>query len=665
MMFRFCAILPVALVGVLPLCAGNEAVESGWGIDAILTCAVKPEAVPEWLSLVKQSDVRFLRERWTTAHSLDPRQPDFRPVYAMEKAAGFRVLAFGINVAPLPEVENPGGASRDLNAVYNEGRRIGREFADYVDVWELHNEPDVGYFPDMPDRYVAHAKALYLGLKAGAREAGRDTPVILGALALPPGVWLERAARNGVLNYADAYNFHYYGHPDELASVIDAHRVAQEELSDRGGGTARRPGAPAIASPWPGAGRWREQASAPRVMPMWITECGVRATPPGDFFNETRRAFQAEFTVQTARQALAASDVAVFMPFILVNKADPHALVVQENVAPFPGWDAYAKFTREHPWPKRRLFAPAGERASPVVLQWSPAPRTPNHKLAGAYRVTGGEAVRGEYRVFNFGDRPVSGLLDIDRPSTAKLTGEPASGQAKMLTVPAGGHVSVPVSYTPVTSGGYFREWTGARFIDQQRRVSQVAFGLERDPAVCEMSLKPLALRRVNGPGLVQPHAVNVEGRGAAAWRVFNGLLVEPVAGEREMQRFTVNQPVNDPLAPTYAMAALDGVPANAKFLKLTLDRPMSADTFLRVDLIEENGQRFTIWEDFGNVKGAFERELWLGLEDFHPYLWSRAVPGRRTLRPDKVREVQLRVYLPRGGKLDVRLEWAIPARAR
>ena len=84
----------------------------------------------------------------------------------------------------------------------------------------------------------------------------------------------------------------------------------------------------------------------------------------------------------------------------------------------------------------------------------------------------------------------------------------------------------------------------------------------------------------------------------------------------------------------------------------------MSRTRGIRVDLIDADGQRFSIWENLGNVYGESSNEVWLSLQDFHPYFWSKAVPGGRRLRPEKVREISLRIYLPEGGSIDARLEW-------
>jgi len=85
----------------------------------------------------------------------------------------------------------------------------------------------------------------------------------------------------------------------------------------------------------------------------------------------------------------------------------------------------------------------------------------------------------------------------------------------------------------------------------------------------------------------------------------------------------------------------------------------MSAGVNVRVDLIDAHGQRFTLWENLGQVYGESSRDVWLALEDFHPHAWSRIAPGNRRLKPDQIREISPRVYLPRGGAVDVELDWA------
>lgn len=691
--FRFRWSLVLWFFLPVPVLPGGVELAPDWGVDACLSCHVPPEHVGEWLGLLRKSGVRILRERDTGRHAFNPALRDYRATYRQAKEAGFMVVAFGRETAALPGVNKRWGVSPDLAAVYAEGRRIGREYAAYVDVWELHNEPDTGYVPDLPDFFMAHEKALYLGLKAGAKEAGKDTPVIMGALGALPGPWWERAVDNGLLDYADAYNFHFYGNADELTAVVGAHRVAQREAM-RGYFSSKFKlkitGRPADRSAYQSVvNNPRSKAS----LPLWITECGVDAMIKGDFFNAERRAYQAEFTVETARQALSAPDVAVFMPFILVHQGDPHAMVVAQNITPLPAWDAYARFTRENPWPKRKLFEAAGERASPVVLQWLPAAGTASHKVAGTYRVHDGETITGEMRIYNFGGQEAVGSLELgERWTVGGERNIQNKSREATLRVQAGGMIAVPVTYTSREEPGYFRDKVKARFCETSGRRSQVVFDVERKPVPADFTMIPLQLSRVEGDGRLQLSGPwQAEDRAVGPWRLFNGLVVEDGGAEKPQWdvnglrlpgdaspvvkghqdagqgangagswRFKQTKPNHDPLVSTYALAAVTEVPKDARFLRVKMDRPMDASAYLRVYLGDKHGQRFTIWENLGRVYGdEASRELWLALEDFHPFAWSQTITGQRRLKVEDIREISLRLYLQSGETRTVLLEWA------
>ena len=844
---------------------------AGWGIDACLSVHVDPVSLPEWVALLRQSNVRWLRERGVWIG--DRLDTGIRGRMEALHAAGFNIVAFAGTSSSVTAQREGNQLPEDLLAVYASGFRQGREYAGLVSAWEMTGEPDVGYCRDLPDRLAAYNKAMYLGLKSGAASAfqarvrlgknsdqrwrsasggrkgtgpalpsaarpagsppprspwpstlspltlarllsqthprlsekikfketdaagaggalgapttssgqairpdgvvgspgglehkrgdsnlnlqlpssthdGRTPIVLMGALALPPGPWWERAADNGLLDYTDAYNFHFYGNAEDLTSVIRAHREAVCVAPTAGRGwigdmkpdqrsslhreqDETRSGKPdgVVGSPtgWRNRKRGLElkanssslTARRQPPLPLWLTECGVSAMVPGDFLNAERREFQAEFTRTTARQALAARDVAMFMPFILVNRDDPHAMTLSSPPAPLPAWDAYAKLTRETEWPRRVLSAPAGERANPVVVQWMPAEGTVSHKVAGTYRVGPNEVLSGEFRVYNFGERAVEGELSADADSLShkfklkkdggaavgsrtaespdsrtlrsNVVGSARSGlrfftaagvaDRVTLSIPAGGYVAVPVIYTPGADTGYFREWIKVGFREASGRVSPVAFGVERSPEEADFTREPVAVYPLRGDSRLKPPEVNVETpREKAAphavfpesvWRVFNGLEArsyERTANSSELAggvRFSVAKPVNDPLAPTYALAALRGVPEDARFLRVRLDRPMTRNATVRVDLVDANGERFTIWENLGNPYGGSSRDVWLGLADFHPYFWSKAVAGNRRLRPDKVREISLRFYLIEGGSRVVELEWMRARSAR
>jgi hypothetical protein len=119
--------------------------------------------------------------------------------------------------------------------------------------------------------------------------------------------------------------------------------------------------------------------------------------------------------------------------------------------------------------------------------------------------------------------------------------------------------------------------------------------------------------------------------------------------------RFWTPTVENDPLEPTLAAAKLDGLPGEG-FLRLQLDRPMGREAKVRLDLIDDRQQRFTIWENFGVDYYGSKNDVWLNLKDFYIYFWGPCFENPR-FDPARVRELQLRFYLAKASDpLGVRL---------
>ncbi len=502
--------------------------------------------------------------------------------------------------------------------------------------WEMVGEPDVGYCTDLPDRVAAFQKAVYLGLKAGGkvqlvdgsyRLSGSGTrsnepvtnnktigrPIVLmGALALPPGPWLERAAANGLFDYTDAVNFHFYGLARDLPGVIDAHRQF--------------------------AARWRTQGPA---LPLWITECGMNAVTTATFMDPERRKRQEEFTLATARVALRAPDVAVFMPFIFVHAGDGFAMT-HGNAVPFPAWQAYARFTRENPWPKRVAAAPLAA-PNPVVVQWLPDNRTGlAHKVSGTYRFRTGLAIHGEIRVYNFSPLPVEGRFVGSDARDISVVGL----RSDVVRVGAYGVVSVPVEIAAVGDQGYFREDWEAAFVEQSGRRSTARLAFEAWPNEDSFRVQSLALlpdrwwRRTT-----HAESTDLIRRRGRFWREVNDLQLTELSGESGVAklRLEASRAAEDPLRFAMAAAHVAGLPSSG-FLRLQLSRPMGRDFQVRVDLVNRQGERFSIWENFGVSYYRPSADVWLNLRDFHPYFWGRC-RGSPELRPEEVREIQLRLF--------------------
>lgn len=137
----------------------------------------------------------------------------------------------------------------DLREAFAHSRQLAAAHGKTVGAWEIDNEPDLGSVPDSAESYTAFLKASYLGLKAGMAEARNNAAepenapspnpqhsqrapfVLMGALGLPPGPWLDRFAANDGFAYTDGYNYHYYGYAEDFSDVYRAHEAAAGELN--------------------------------------------------------------------------------------------------------------------------------------------------------------------------------------------------------------------------------------------------------------------------------------------------------------------------------------------------------------------------------------------------------------------------------------------------
>jgi hypothetical protein len=603
----------------------------GWGVDACLSVHVPASRVERLLGRLGKARLRYVRERVPGGGNADAQREVFRTL----KRRGYRIVAFAGSDRSLA-VERREQLPRDLLEVYHSARRYSQEWEALVDVWEMVGEPDTNFCHDLPERVAAFQKAVYLGLKDGARGRRKPT-VLMGALGHFPGPWLDRAKVNGLLDYTDALNFHYYGQAADLRGVIRAQRrFANEAGKD--------------------------------ALPLWITECGLNAVADGDFANPERREWQRRFAVETAEIARA-ERVAVFMPFIFVHKGDGYAMV-EPNGRAYPAWDAYADYTRENVLDAGSAVAPPRAPAR-LVLQWLPDNRTClPQKVSGAYWFRGGAAaakpIEGEIVAYNFSGRPISGVLEIETPTSIALESGTRPGTRQPIEVRPFSKTRVPVRFVR-TAPGYVRGAVRARFVGGRSAAhdSSLTFEVASQPRPAVLkSVGSLALSRpgeafqwIWAPG---PFERTSE---AGPWVGVNGVRVLPPDSEApDAWRFEIPESSNDPTRPTMAVASVAGLPPLENgFLRLRLFGEDTVAVDVRVDLIDSRGQRFAIAENFGRNWMRPEADtIYLSFEDFGIYQWGRCTE-RPTFDPAEVREVQLRFFAPLGGRIGAQLDLMAP----
>lgn len=592
--------------------AARTSLSAGWGVDALLLGTGQGTALARWQPLLSQARLQYLRERNPAAD--DPQSWIDGPIAAMRehRAAGYETVVFAETPGLHPGHEWD-ALPEDLLQVYWASYHLARRLMGAVSVWELPNEPDSLFCRDLPDRLTAYSKAAYLGLRDGA--AGR-TGVLMSALGNSPGPWLERAAENGLYDYTDGLNIHFYGHARDFRDALRAQRAFADQW---------RPG-----------------------LPVWVTEAGIDAVPHGDLGEARGREIQRDFVVETARVAKE-EGVGVFMPFVLQWPDEPWFALTSGPGHPWPAWTAYANFTRQHGLAEREVLTPP-RSPDRVVVQWLPDYTTCfPHKVSGSYWFRGslGEerTIKGEVLVYNLSKWPRKGWIDWPKMSNLTLS----TPSELPVTVAPFSVVRVPVV---VRAGkkGYLYEKVPFTFRESATsRVSSAVVAFETQPTSQRLSeVYPISGfapqdGQFNWIWSPQPWRDMVKG---SAWVGLNGVI--PDGGSSRFNTlagsFQVRRSMGiDPRLPPMAVSRVDGLPsAENAFLRVRFPGEIGGD--LRVDLVDVHGQRFAIAENFGVNRYHASSAIFLGYRDFQIYAWGRCSENPR-FRPEDIREVQLRFY--------------------
>lgn len=198
----------------------------------------------------------------------------------------------------------------DLRDFYRLTKAAAAHFAGTIQAWEVWNEPDIGFFPDLADRFAGIQKACYLGLKAGNPAA----PVLQGSFCRGLCRFDEALFEQGIAPYFDVFNWHIYNTPENYARVLDGYRglLRQYDVESR---------------------------------PIWLTEAGIRLEGTvGDrkqHLSDADERRQCQFVAPSVISSLAAGTDRHFF-FVL-----PHYLengvqfgLLRPDLTPLPGFVA-------------------------------------------------------------------------------------------------------------------------------------------------------------------------------------------------------------------------------------------------------------------------------------------------------------------------------------
>lgn len=198
----------------------------------------------------------------------------------------------------------------DLRDAFAFAKRLAEHYKGRVAAWEVWNEPDIFFWPDLSDTFAGLQKAAYLGFKAGDPAL----PVLLGSFCRGHCAFDENLFASGIGHYFDIFNWHIYAPPEQYPATLARYL----ELLSRHGCGER---------------------------PVWLTEAGIRLTatlPDGEISAADERR-QADFVPKSFAYSLAAGTDNHFffvLPYYLEHGVQFGAL--RKDLSPRPGFIAIA-----------------------------------------------------------------------------------------------------------------------------------------------------------------------------------------------------------------------------------------------------------------------------------------------------------------------------------
>lgn len=266
--------------------------------------------------MVKLAGIPWVRERmsWTANEPSPGRfawQANYENTVAAFKTEGIHVYEIWHDSPPWTRPGKTASlAPDDLRTVYRFARAAAAHFAPTVAAWEVWNEPDISFWPDLSDRFAGLQKAAYWGLKDGNPAAW----VLNGSFAWPAGPFGQGVYGAGVGQYSDILNWHRYADPQVYPGDLAAH----QKLLRRAGASSR---------------------------PAWMTEAGISLTgregPGNRLLNAEDQRKQAQFIPRSAVLSLAAGNAKHFffvLPDYVENGVQFGAL--KPDLTPYPSFVA-------------------------------------------------------------------------------------------------------------------------------------------------------------------------------------------------------------------------------------------------------------------------------------------------------------------------------------
>ncbi|MCL2160317.1 MAG: hypothetical protein FWH56_00295 [Betaproteobacteria bacterium] len=308
---------------------GEPPNESRFGMDGALSwLSTPPNVVERSVTMMRQAGVGTVRDRLKWSHVQPAHQ---RTNWGRYEKVAKTIAQAGMESVQVfndaPDWTRPAGFPQKeflppLNdtAAFEFGRAYAQGLGKTVRSVEYWNEQNTFLFAGYPFQYASGLKAF----SAGIKSVDPNIRVLIGAAAGRPGHFFKEIYRNGVADFFDTRNQHFYGNSltygmnIELDSFFDQHVAALE----REGGVDKKPG--------------------------WLTETGysLHRDKHGDWRDAERK--QAEYLVKSYAIGFSTGYERVFFFFWpeLVEGDIYTWGIVREDLSPRPAYLALALLTR-------------------------------------------------------------------------------------------------------------------------------------------------------------------------------------------------------------------------------------------------------------------------------------------------------------------------------
>jgi hypothetical protein len=196
----------------------------------------------------------------------------------------------------------------DLRDIHDFARDAAAHFKGKVQAWEVWNEPDIFFWPELADRFGGLVKASALGLK----EGDPSVRVLQGALCSGVTSFACHLLESSPGAYFDTFNWHIYKDPTDYRAELDGYR-----------------------------GLFKQYGVA--YKPSWVSEAGVHLSgtegPDKRLLNAEDLKSQARFVPKSVAESLAAGNEKHFyfvLPDFLERGLQYGAL--QPDLTPHPSF---------------------------------------------------------------------------------------------------------------------------------------------------------------------------------------------------------------------------------------------------------------------------------------------------------------------------------------